>query len=268
MSNGWLRVGLQTFHGERLEVPFEYAIAHGFTSFEWFPDRGHSGRGGWDEREVTSETRQHFKEQAANAGLWVTVHASLEFNPLTAPESERIWSTCEFACEVGANLVNVHLEPEETFVDKLMPTIRVTREYGLRLALENTVYTSPEDFNRAFAEMKAKLGTEADHVGMCFDLGHANACDATRNDYLGFLDRLSPEVPIIHLHFHENHGDRDSHLTLFTGPSAQNDAGIRGVLERLKARGYDGSCVLEQWPTPREQLLNARDGLMQRVAAM
>ena len=98
---------------------------------------------------------------------------------------------------------------------------------------------------------------------MCLDLGHANLCAATRNDYLKFFDRLDPQLPLIHLHLHENWGDRDSHLPLFTGPSGRDDSGIRGLMERIQRRNFSGSIILEQWPQPPSLLNNARDRLIQ-----
>src|SRR5262249_15591604 len=83
----------------------------------------------------------------------------------------------------------------------------------------------------------------------------------TRNNYVGFVDLLGGHVPIIHWHAHENWGDRDSHLTLFTGPSARDDRGLRALVRRLLRRGFKGSVVLEQWPYPPERLVEARDRL-------
>jgi sugar phosphate isomerase/epimerase len=96
---------------------------------------------------------------------------------------------------------------------------------------------------------------------MCLDIGHANLCDTTRNDFLRYMDEISAAVPIIHLHVHENYGDADSHLPLFTGPSGRDDAGIRAFLERLRKRDYSGAMILEQWPHPPGLLTSARDRL-------
>ncbi len=74
--------------------------------------------------------------------------------------------------------------------------------------------------------------------------GHANLCNLTRNDYVQYLKRLDVSIPIIHLHLHENYGDYDSHLTVFTGPSAENDAGIKTLFEILIQRGFSGSVIL------------------------
>ncbi len=97
---------------------------------------------------------------------------------------------------------------------------------------------------------------------MCFDLGHANLCQATRNDYLKFLDRIEPHLPIIHVHLHENYGDQDNHLTLFTGPAGRDTSGIRTFLERLNQRRFSGCIILEQWPEPPRLLLDARNRLL------
>ena len=77
------------------------------------------------------------------------------------------------------------------------------------------------------------------------------------------MDLIGPHVPIIHIHLHENYGDADSHLTVFTGPSAQDPSGVVGVIERLKKRHFSGSIILEQWPDPPSLLKNARDSLFE-----
>ena len=92
---------------------------------------------------------------------------------------------------------------------------------------------------------------------MCLDMGHANLCGATRNDFIRYLDGLALEVPIVHLHVHENYGDADSHLPLFTGPAGVDDAGVRAFLERLRRRDYRGAMILEQWPNPPRFLVEA-----------
>src|SRR5262249_34802802 len=153
-------------------------------------------------------------------------------------------------------LLNIHLSHERgvaAFVSAIEPLLARTAASGLLLAIENTPHHWPELFNELFSMLQNRRG-----VGMCLDIGHANLCSATRNDYLGFVDRLGAHVPIIHAHLHENWGDSDSHLTLFTGPSARNDAGIRGLLKRLQHRNFSGSLILEQWPEPPTLLVQAR----------
>ncbi|HMP83864.1 MAG TPA: sugar phosphate isomerase/epimerase family protein [Verrucomicrobiota bacterium] len=265
-----LRPGNQTAFAAPLFEPFEFAVANKFAAFEFFPDRGPSGNGGWDERELDSQTRRYIRDTAQRHGIRLTVHASLEFNPLHDPESDRLYSSVEFASDIGATLLNIHLDASqgvERFAGAIGPTLLATAETGLQLALENTVHSRPEDFNSLFGLLASDQGHPVSHAGMCFDLGHANACAATQNDYWKFLDQLSAGVPIIHLHLHENFGDRDSHLTLFTGPSASDDAGLRGFLSRLRQRGFDGCGIFEQWPQPPSLLTDARDRLMKMIHA-
>jgi hypothetical protein len=59
------------------------------------------------------------------------------------------------------------------------------------------------------------------------------------------------------MHVHENHGDADSHLTLFIGPAATDDLGVRILVERLRLRHYQGALILEQWPDPPSLLVDA-----------
>jgi hypothetical protein len=60
---------------------------------------------------------------------------------------------------------------------------------------------------------------------------------------------------------HENYGDSDSHLPLFTGPAGKNVSGISDFISRMNGRGFSGSIILEQWPEPPTLLNEARDRL-------
>lgn len=261
-----LRLGNQTAFAARSFLdPFDFALEHRFAAFEFFPDRGPAGHAGWDERGVSADERDYIRRAAGACGTRLTVHAPLEFNPLHHPRGPRLQSSIEFARDIGAVLLNVHLDARlgiEPFGRALMPAIEAARAAGLQLALENTVWNTPEEFNAFFRWLRESASGNADHVGACFDLGHANVCAATRNDYCGFLDRLDPCLPLIHLHLHENRGDCDNHLTLFTGPARESDAGVRGFLERLQRRGFDGCGIFEQWPDPASLLVQARDRLV------
>jgi sugar phosphate isomerase/epimerase len=264
------RIGNQTSFAASVMEPFEFAVANGFTAFEFFPDCGFSDVGGWHENDLNDAARRAIRQMASEKSIELTVHAPLEFNPLHNNEDGRLYSTIEFAHALGATLVNLHLEASqgvERFVESLRPALRLTAEAGLKLAIENTVWTGPEDFNQFFAALRRHGEFPSAHAGMCFDLGHANLFGATQNDYCRYLDSLSAQVPIIHLHLHENCGDRDSHLTLFTGPLRENAAGIEGLLGRLIRRSFSGCAILEQWPQPPSLLVNARDRLLELVAA-
>lgn len=269
MSN--IRIGNQTaFSARTVLEPFEFALMNGFRTFEFFPDRGNLGVGGWAEEDLDAPTRQNIRQLADDHDVALTVHAPLAFNPVINPEDGRLYSTVALARDIGATLVNLHLDIGQgaaRFVEALGPTLRATAEAKLKLSIENTVWTGPEDFNALFTALVERSDLPTAHVGMCFDLGHANLYGTTQNNYWRYLDALSPAVRVNHLHLHENAGDRDSHLPLFTGPSRNNATGIAGMLNRVRQHGFDGSIILEQWPSPPTLLVNARDGLLNLLHA-
>jgi phosphoglucan, water dikinase len=251
----------------RLTEPFEHALASGFDAFEWFPDKKPGA--GWDDSDLGEEQRQAIRETAHTHGVRLSVHARWQANPLQSDSRALLWKDFELACDLGATLLNLHLYHEEgleTYLDAILPLVRQTGESGLQLAIENTPHHGPEQFNELFARLWRREEARLGHVGMCLDLGHANLCAATRNDYLRFLDQLDAQVPIIHLHLHENWGDADTHLPLFTGPAGRDDSGMQGLVERLGKRCFSGSIILEQWPHPPALLNQARDRMLDLIA--
>ncbi len=261
-----IRIGNQTSIScaETLE-PFLFAVQNGFDAFEWFADKKENADGtsaGWDEADVDAEARLWIRDHGAAHDVRFTVHAPWQANPLDTGAIPLLLRSIDFARDIGAELVNLHLymdEGPQGFVRALEPLLRYAAESKLRLSLENTPQTTADDFNRTFACL-AEL-PEAATAGMCLDIGHANLCPETHNNFIRYLDLLSDAVPIIHLHAHENLGDRDSHMTLFTGPSREDDAGIRALVERLRRRAYRGVIILEQWPNPPQLLIEAASRL-------
>ncbi len=259
-----IRIGNQTaFSALTTMLPFEYAVANGFDAFEWFPDKKESGEG-WDEGDLDSETRSYIKEAAISHNMSLSVHTSLRAEPNRPETHEIIFRDIELAQDIGASLLNIHLVNGEMiadYVNAIKPVIKRTAAAGIKLAIENTPLTSPDDFNELFAYLKKQKKLPSSHVGMCLDLGHANLQEETRNNYLEYIDLLGSHVPIIHVHMHENYGDSDSHLPAFTGPSGQDTSGVFGFVRRMKGRKYEGSVILEQWPEPPLLLNEARDRL-------
>ncbi len=258
-----LWIGNQTaWSAPRLLDPFEYALASGFTAFEWFPDK--KPFGGWDEADLDEPLRFRLRQLAQQAGMRVSVHARWTADPLRAELAPVLLTDLELAQSLGAQLLNVHLFSESgmaAYAQAILPLLRRATAAGMQVAIENTPETTPQQFNELFAILLDLDRGIARYAGMCLDLGHANLCAATHNNYLGYLDQLGPHVPILHLHLHENWGDADTHLPLFTGPAGLDESGIAGVLGRLRARHYSGSMILEQWPEPPSQLNVARDRL-------
>jgi sugar phosphate isomerase/epimerase len=266
-----IRIGNQTaFSAVTPLEPFEYAVKNGFSAFEWFPDKKESGEG-WDEDALDTKTRRYIAETALARDMALTVHAPWRADPLEPESHALLLKAVGLARDVKAVLLNIHLHDYKgikAYVEAVRPIIRLCAESGIRLSMENTPFTGPEDFNALFALLRGIRGLRTDHVGMCLDIGHANLHGPTLNDYLGFMDRLDKEVPIIHIHMHENHGDYDSHLPLFTGPAGGNDAGIRGFMERIRKRRFSGCLILEQWPEPPALLNEARERLYRMLDAI
>lgn len=259
-----MRIGNQTSCHAPARLPYEFAVAHGFDAFEWFSDKG---RWGWCENDMPSEERAELLRFARQHGMLFSVHAPVTADPTTRSGAEAIRRSIGFAGDVGAGVVNLHLFPEhevKPFADALRPLLEVARSTGVRLCLENTPQTSPDHVNAVFT-LLASMPEAGGWIGMCLDTGHANLFAGTRNDYVRFVDRLGDHVPIVHWHAHENWGDQDSHLPLFTGPSAHDDRGLRALLRRLKGRGFSGSVVLEQWPQPPEVLVRTRERLQHLI---
>jgi hypothetical protein len=85
---------------------------------------------------------------------------------------------------------------------------------------------------------------------------------------LGFIDGpediIQVERELLTFMFerlHENYGDFDSHLPLFTGQFPGNDEGIKEFIRRMQGRCFSGAIILEQWPQPRTLLNQARSRL-------
>ncbi len=251
-------IGNQTTYFVAPLIPFTFAIEHGFDAFEFFPD-GKAGGPGWASPDLDRGTRQQIRMAAEEHGMRLSVHASLG----ATPGSATFWSDVELGHDIGAAVINTHMPRDAwaEFVCELAQAARRVRPLGMGLALENTVATSPDDFRRLFADLRAVDGEAAAVVGMCLDIGHANLHPSTRNEFLAYLDRLPEDVPVIHVHAHENWGDADSHLPLYTGPAREDDRALVGLMERLHRRRFSGSVILEQWPTPPELLVQARDRL-------
>ena len=265
-ANRQIRIGNQTaFSAERVTLPFEFAVDHGFDAFEWFPDKKESGEG-WTVRDIPAEVRSSIKATAEARDIRLSVHAPWPSDPLSAHAVRSFPESMDFAKQIGASLFTVHLRTDlgiEAYAEALRPFMQLLREVGIGLAIENTVLTSPQDMTAIFRHLSGFGEDMASHVGICLDLGHANLCRETRNDYLRFFDMLGPEVPIVHVHMHENYGDQDNHLTIFTGPAGKDASGIRAFVERLKKRNFSGSIILEQWPSPEGLLVEARERLIE-----
>jgi sugar phosphate isomerase/epimerase len=264
-----IRIGNQTSKtASPLTLPFEYALEKRFDAFEWFPDKDGSGTG-WEEKDLDVRTREWIRDCGMKEGIRFSVHAPLWANPFRSGAITAFGASLNLFEDIGASLFNIHfpLEPDlHDCLEAIKPLILHIQAKRGQLAIENVPSTSPEDVNRLFALLKnAELPIP--YVGLCLDLGHANLHDATRNDYLRYLRGIHESVPIIHVHAHENRGDADSHLPLFSGPAAHDESGVRAFVQWLNRRNFAGSVILEQWPDPPDLLDRARRKFMEMLIA-
>src|SRR6266849_3818616 len=191
------RIGNQTSCHVPAPLPYEFALRHHFDAFEWFSDKG---RAGWCEEDMGATERRELRRAAEDAGLRFSVHAPFAADTVDPPGTAAIRRSIDFAADVGAPLVNLHLFAERgarPFAEALGPLMEAARAPGVLLSLENTPQTSPDDFNAVFGELAA-MPEATGRIGMCLDMGHANLYPETRNNYIGFVDRLGEHVPIIH----------------------------------------------------------------------
>ena len=248
-----IRIGNQSHpSAETATADLELAVAAGLDAFEWDLDA-------IDGFAIPVAERQRLGRVAADHGIALTVHAPRGATPFGPSGHALLEHALAFARELGARGVVVHPDLHADPADlreAIAPFLRQSARLGIGVWFENLPETPPGTFHRFF---EAPVPGHA--VGVCFDLGHANLCPETRNDYLRYFDALGPEIPVRHVHLHENHGDGDAHLPLFHGPAGADPGGVTGLLERLEDNGFDGAIILQQWPEPSEKLAEIRDRL-------
>ncbi len=187
-----IRIGNQTaWSAGSLMAPFEYAVYMGFDAFEWFPDINEFGVG-WRESDVSSNMRDMIRDTALRHDMRLSVHATWDANPIFNQGAERLFVSLEFAKDIGASILVTHLFCEQglsTYVHHILPIIRELSQANIMLAIENTPFNPPDDFNIRFGYLKTFSPLLSKHVGMCFDLGHANLTSMTQNNYIKFISQ-------------------------------------------------------------------------------
>src|SRR5262249_33906802 len=145
-----LRVGNQSaFSANPLTLPFDFALQHGFDAFEWFPDKRPEGPG-WVIGDLSPAQRQAFRARPRDAGISLSVPAPVHPAPVRPNGKRELDASLRLAADLGAGLPNTHLPPRhvEEFASGLAPLVRRCSISGVRLAVENTPDSSPEDFNK------------------------------------------------------------------------------------------------------------------------
>jgi sugar phosphate isomerase/epimerase len=85
-------------------------------------------------------------------------------------------------------------------------------KFGIKIALENNgfikdSFAKPEEILMVVEDLAEKYA----NVGICFDIGHANVyAHDSGEDLITVFEKLRKYI--IHVHIHENHGEKDEHL--------------------------------------------------------
>ncbi len=222
--------------------------------FDWAYGLEESGFSGW---EIVCEGRQKIGEKtlplirdiSETTHLELTLHlpfSDLNLASLNQPiweESVRQMKNCLLRVSSFIELAVVHpghLSPLgmqlpdlawKQNIQGLQELSEFAGELGVQLAVENMV-NMPFILGREPGEIWGMIDTvNQENFGMAWDVGHANT-NGNVDEFLG--DTTS----IIHVHVHDNHGEKDEHLPLGRG-SVDWKRVFRGL------RGYRGRFVTE-----------------------
>jgi len=131
---------------------------------------------------------------------------------------------------------------EAANLDYYRPHVQTAREYGVGIALENDFEYYPGQPRRrvycaGIQELIALCDAfgDAQHVGICYDFGHANLTGGFHRQNLNAIGRRLQAI-----HVQDNHGQLDEHLMPFYGTINWEDA-MRGLAES----GYSGDLTFE-----------------------
>jgi len=191
------------------------------------------------------------KELLASHPLRVQIHAPLSDinigsvnHRLREASVEEVKGALYLASKLGAETVTFHpghlsplsiLKPEMVYPltrESVIEIDRAAEGYGVRACIENTPnflftrFQTPEELISAIEDTS---------IGITFDIGHAN----TRGNIEDFF---RPEVVerMGNVHLHDNHGERDEHLT-----PGEGNINFPEVIGRLETLGYRGNYILE-----------------------
>lgn len=256
------RLGLATFlHPElNLEGWLKLARELGLGWVELRADPGMAYAG-----ELTPRERENLRKKLLKAGLNVSLHVPIHgVNPaspnprLAAASLAEYAQAVELAGDLGAKPVVLHpggipgeyaalphhLEEAwrrlEFALELLVP---FARERGVTLALENKqsgggrdLILTPEEHLRALERFP--------DLGACLDFGHLATLPEGTCSQAEYVRALGARL--VHVHLHDNRGQRDEHLGLGQGLVPWREA-----VSILEEAGYRGAVILEI-PDPEE----------------
>ncbi len=212
------------------------------------------------------EEAQQVADYLRADNLLATLHGNFD---MSADEAARIIDLLgdmllTFTCDaVMASDSRGSFYDVRRMADFLLRVLEMGEATGLRVAIEDMPLDDAAiDFYRAdFEPLLA-----SDRYGILIDVGHLNL-RCSGGGYFGgmsvaeYIDRVP--LPIIEVHLHDNHGEKDEH-----GHFGLGNLNFRDVATALKARGFDGISTIEIAPTfhgntPTESKPLSRDSLAQ-----
>ncbi len=185
----------------------------------------------------------------AQAGLRSTVHAPfMDLNPGAVDPAvqqitrDRFEQTLEAGAAIGARVVVFHPGYDRwryggqprLWIDQNRafwpPLLEKAEQLGIPMALENIFEEQPD----TLVELIDTL--DSPWLGHCFDSGHWNLFSTVSlEDWLHALGKR-----LVHVHLHDNRGDRDAHL-----PLGEGDIPFQSLFERIKTLERPPTMTLE-----------------------
>jgi len=219
--------------------------------FQWAYRLEDIGFSGWeivDEgRHRIENIKREIEEVCESTNLIISVHApfsDLNLASVNQPiweETIRQMSACvensgDFAdiCVVHPGILSplgaqIPEKAWEQMIFGLRKLCDIAEEYGMMIGVENMINIEPL-LGRFPDELLGIVETvDRDNIGIVFDVGHAN----TMNVIDEFL-----EVDVVHVHVHDNFGEKDEHL-----PPGHGNIEWKEVMDGLKR--YNGRIVIE-----------------------
>lgn len=228
--------------------------------FDWAYQLEDLGYSGWEivhegRQRLTPENLPEARNIVETTRLTITVHlpySDLNLASVNQPiweETVRQMKNCLDLASDFARLAVVHPGhfsplgmqlPDAAWSQAILGIQQVAdhaAELDMRVAVENMV-NMPAILGRRPEEISGIIETVGrENVGFIFDVGHAN----TNGNVVDFL-KLKDQV--IHMHVHDNHGERDEHLPVGNGTVPWNK--VAKVMKNYRGRIVTESRSLEE----------------------
>lgn len=213
----------------------------GLAHIEWFGDEPRCPASVWELRQAAELASEH--------GVRNLYHAPYldewDLGSAEATGPARLHEIIERASLMRASQVTLHMgshKPTRTrkqaigeVITAVSESIDFAEERKITLAVENFVCYTPYDLATRTEDL-GRLTEEIDSpfLGIALDTGHANITETLDQ----ILDLLGSRI--VHMHVHDNQGDKDFHLA-----PGQETIDWEHMFRRLNAVGFLGTVSLE-----------------------